>query len=398
ACPILGEVVRAASWEHRMGKRARDERRHVERLRRSAGGAADVADRAERGLSTLIEGVKEVAAAQGHRVRDFNVGGFERVRQRFLDRGHRWPSWCYLPVPLVGAALGEEVAIDINPSLVSPATMLAALVGAWMPGRIAVRFDADLAHALMDTPLEATIPVEVLQRLPAWGLYIDTPDLGPGTGFFVALDAGHLETRGQPPAVETDELFLAVVRDDPVPPRLMITSLWLLPGATIAESVAAQERQTAEHGTGILGSGEQRWAEVFGMPRHEAEARLLSLVLYLCSEGADTTRNDIPTGGGRARQTANRQVTVVSAGFRLGAALRLGSTGPSDPSGNTIGRRVAPHLRRAHWHHYWCGSDTHGDRHLELRWVPPVPVNADLSDKMLTVVRPAGDPQQDSRN
>ena len=32
------------------------------------------------------------------------------------------------------------------------------------------------------------------------------------------------------------------------------------------------------------------------------------------------------------------------------------------------------HIRRAHWHHYWVGSERRGDRHLELRWIPPVQV------------------------
>ena len=48
--------------------------------------------------------------------------------------------------------------------------MLATLAAAWTLGRIAVRFGDDVAQALMDTPMEASIPTEVLQRLPAWGL------------------------------------------------------------------------------------------------------------------------------------------------------------------------------------------------------------------------------------
>lgn len=57
---------------------------------------------------------------------------------------------------------------------------------------------------------------------------------------------------------------------------------------------------------------------------------------------------------------------------------------------NPTGRRAEPHLRRAHWRSYWCGSDARGDRHLELCWVPPVPVDAELADELLTVVRSAG--------
>ena len=32
------------------------------------------------------------------------------------------------------------------------------------------------------------------------------------------------------------------------------------------------------------------------------------------------------------------------------------------------------HIHRAHWHHYWVGSERRGDRHVGLRWMPPVQV------------------------
>lgn len=124
------------------------------------------------------------------------------------------------------------------------------------------------------------------------------------------------------------------------------------------------------------------------MPRSEALGRILSLLLYLCSTGSDTTKRSVPLAAGASR--GGGPVTVVSAGFRVGAALR-GAVGSGDGGSDALtGRRTAPHLRRAHWHSYWCGFDARGDRHLELRWVPPVPVNADLTDELLTVVRPAG--------
>lgn len=373
-----------------MGKQARHERRQLERARRSAGPAAEVADRAERGLATLIEGIADVAAAKGRRVHRVKVAGFAEVRQHFLDRGYRWPSWCYLPVPFVGATLGEEIAIDLNPSLVSPATFLAALAGAWVPGRIAVRFDSDLAAALMDTPLEAAIPVEALHRLPAWCLYLDVPELAPGTGVFVALDPGGLRVPGHPVCDDPDELLVAIVRDGPSKPRLMMSSVWLLPGASIAESLARQDVQRSRVGVGMLEVGDDEWGAVFGTSRRDALARLLSLVLYLCSAESDTMQTGVPARVGHGRPSGRERVTVLSAGFRVGAALRGDRVRGSSPTAEgSTGRRVKPHLRSSHWHHYWCGSDERGDRRLELRWIPPVPVNADLSEELLTVVRPA---------
>lgn len=371
-----------------MGKQSRNQRRQLERARRSAGRSAEVADRAETSLAGLIQGITDVAAAQGQMVRHLDIEGIGRIRSKFIDLGYRWPSWCYLPLPMVGAGLGEEVAVDDNPALISPATLLAATVAAWLPGRIAVRFDEDLADALMATPLESTIPTDTLHRLPAWGLYVDCPRLGRAKGFFLSLDSGHIDAPGRPSSNEVDEMVVVVIKDDGEGvQRHLMTSVWLQPGASIADSIAAQDRQTALVGKGSFESVDS-WAAEMGLPLKEALARILSLALYLCSAEADTTRKAVPVRA--ARPGGRGEVTVVSAGFRVGAALR-GTAQSTEPHGGDLsGRRVAPHLRRAHWHSYWCGSHTGGDRRLELRWVPPVPVNAEMADELLTVVRPAG--------
>lgn len=371
-----------------MGKQRRQERRQADRARRSAGRSAEVADRAEASITALIEEITGIAAAQGVAVRHVHVDRFDSLRSSYLDKGYRWAPWCYLPLAVVGAGLGERLAIDTDEVHVSPATVVASVVAAWLPGRIAVRFDDDLAEALMATPLESTIPTDVVQRLPAWGLYVDCPGLGRARGFFVALDSGRVEAPGRPPASEVDELLVVVVKDDPDGARHLLSTVWLQAGTSIADSMAAQARQTAASGPGLFEVEEDQWAAEMGMPRAEALARMLSLVLYLCSAGADTTQRAIPVGVAGRRN--GEPVTVVSAGFRVGAALRGASHSTDRHSGDPSGRRVAPHLRRAHWHSYWCGSDARGDRHLEVRWVPPVPVNAELADELLTVVRSAG--------
>ena len=36
--------------------------------------------------------------------------------------------------------------------------------------------------------------------------------------------------------------------------------------------------------------------------------------------------------------------------------------------GDVYKRQVRPHVRRAHWHHYWTGT---GRTTLEVRWIEP---------------------------
>ncbi len=373
-----------------MGKSAREHRRQAQRVRRAAGPSAGVADRADRGVATLTTAIKDFAALKGHPLKDVDLVGFASLRDRFISQGYRWPAWCFLPTPMVGAGLGDDVAIDINPALLSPATLLTALGAAWMSGRVAVRFDDDVARALMDTPMEGTIPTEVLYRLPAWGLYIDCPGLGEGAGFFVSLDAGTV-TAPSGSQAEVDELFFAVVRSGDDGPPLLATSLWLRPGATIADALAEQAEQAERVGPFFLASPDEAWIAALGMSRAEVMARLLSLVLYLCSDDTDVTRRQVPPGEASSRGRAAASTTVMSAGFRLGAALRTAAAEYARTGGEGTGQHVVPHMRRAHWHHFWAGSETRQDRHLRLHWVFPIKVNAQLTEELLTVVRPAGE-------
>lgn len=48
----------------------------------------------------------------------------------------------------------------------------------------------------------------------------------------------------------------------------------------------------------------------------------------------------------------------------------------SDKSNNT-GKEMPPHLRRAHWHHYWVGAKNDPNRHMILKWLDPIFVNQD---------------------
>lgn len=206
----------------------------------------------------------------------------------------------------------------------------------------------------------------------------------------MTLDAGTVTVPGDKRYTEVDELLFAVVRGADGPPVVM-TSLWLRPGATIGESIAEQSAETERPGPTLLESPVEEWVAAIGMTRAEATARLLSLVLYLCSEDTDLTRRSVPVAN-PSQRAMGEQAVVMSAGFRLGAALLTAAANYARNGGEASGARVTPHLRRAHWHHFWAGSQSREDRHRRLHWVSPIRVNADLSEEMLTVVRPAGDP------
>ena len=44
-----------------------------------------------------------------------------------------------------------------------------------------------------------------------------------------------------------------------------------------------------------------------------------------------------------------------------------------------------PHMRRAHYHHFWTGPHD-GERKLIVRWLPPIPVNWKDDTELPTVI------------
>jgi hypothetical protein len=109
-------------------------------------------------------------------------------------------------------------------------------------------------------------------------------------------------------------------------------------------------------------------------------------ILYACSNEPDMEMMEPPELVKRgAKSLGKTEVQFWDIGLRIGNALRgasfahRGSDGDSD-------RRVAPHIRKAHWHRFWTGPKD-GDRKLVVKWLPPITVNIDKG-KIMPTVRP----------
>lgn len=95
--------------------------------------------------------------------------------------------------------------------------------------------------------------------------------------------------------------------------------------------------------------------------------KMRNVAAYIGSSNADIHVSYKPSGNGRPTKRRST-ATWHEVGFRMGAQLRqYERTRPRSVGG---GGTVRPHVRRAHWHHYWVGP-MGGERKLVLRWVPP---------------------------
>lgn len=80
-----------------------------------------------------------------------------------------------------------------------------------------------------------------------------------------------------------------------------------------------------------------------------------------------------------------KRAAVLDYGIRIGAALRAAAL--SERTEHHDGTHASPvaHIRRAHWHHFWTGPRD-GERALVVRWLPPIPVNADEQDPEAVII------------
>ncbi len=107
---------------------------------------------------------------------------------------------------------------------------------------------------------------------------------------------------------------------------------------------------------------------------------IINALAYLCSANADIEMVYSPKRNVRRKRDNLSMATWHDVGYRIGASIRRFEKEARENRPHQ-GGTVRPHMRRAHFHHYWVGSKNDPDeRRLELRWVPPVMVNADKGE------------------
>ena len=96
-------------------------------------------------------------------------------------------------------------------------------------------------------------------------------------------------------------------------------------------------------------------------------------VAYICSANADIEPSYTPNRKLKRNNAKRRSMAEWhDVGYRIGAELRSYKRSSSNDGGH-LGGTVRPHMRRAHWHHYWTGP-RRGDRKLVLKWIAPTMV------------------------
>lgn len=305
-----------------------------------------------------------------------------------------WPDWCWVPMAAAAAVVSKETGIPLDnqpiPPRLLPDIQTVFALASWRHNRQIFIMNPDLEKELLeDQDSTRTIPVELLHHLPYPGFYVQTAhmyDAGNALdGFFVSLEYdmnnGEHELR-----------FLTVSKN--LKERNGLALHITDPDETIEEAfqkyLEIDRKEADRFLPGMLNSARpqalQRMHEAVLEQTERLCRQLLPLVVYICS-----TDNDVePRIGGMAKNErpqaspASGSITSWNVGFRIGPALKRYHAHKSE---NTTGvgyhTPKRPHIRRAHYHHFWAGS--RGNRHLVVKWIPPIFVNA-AEDTDLPVV------------
>ena len=295
-----------------------------------------------------------------------------------------WPNWCFAPIAASYAAVCDDAGLPSlagRIDLVSDVARIAA-IAAWRPSQAIYRFDHDLYQSLITTSLTGDMPSDVLHHMPGWCQYIETPGL-LYIGLPLAGVFAHLEWDAN---TGREELRLLLDIDMPEGFMLLPSVIHLHVG-TVAEcidaSVAEAKRQAVFHG---MTAGLDKMES----PPVDDITPVVSLVLYLCSEGADYQRP--PDAQAKRTKKGWRMFpadkpTVWDVGVRIGAAIRRGREQSASEVGEGGGGAVRPHVRRAHWHTFWTGLRESDQRKPVLKWVAMTGVNMQLGDDTPSVIR-----------
>lgn len=251
----------------------------------------------------------------------------------------------------------------------------------WGLTRGVYEFDATLREALWNMGAEK-LPLNAVKRLPEWGIFLRT-------GFAVDSMYSHgafittFDYRGEVCCVMS--LVSSIGRPDADPSYAALV-------ARLTETPISFQDAYATNATNSGGAG------VLGLPkRHEIKSsatdaiaqKIWPLLFYLCSAEPDIHSPREPRLQ-PSRKKNNGPVRRWEVGARFGAAFREQLAHAEQQAGQGHGgderHRPRVHVRRAHWHTVLSGPRDQ-ERRREIRWFPPVIVNAEGEDLPVTIWR-----------
>ena len=315
----------------------------------------------------------------------------DRVLIEAVDYGYNWDN-ATCPCPITVAIAGL-MSMGMSQTDASTHAGIVAAAYAWRKAKRIYSFDPDLAEEVSSTDGDLVIPVEILHTMPAPCIYIKTNILPYADGFFAAIEYD-VETRGE-------ELRLYMLDSDGDFKDAYIIHLksgqTLQQGIDQAVDTMRKNLSTYEVFKDLGGQLPPTVISKIENTRYIA-VKAVQLLLYICAENADISENPEQARIYQKRQSIGdfpREIRKWDVGESVGEQIRVirqrervvakdtdeDTTDSSASSPRKYKNR--PHVRRAHWHHYWVGE---GRSKIVLRWINTTLVNANDGEIGTTII------------
>lgn len=238
----------------------------------------------------------------------------------------------------------------------------------WRIYKTVYRFDRLFFSALIETE-NTLFHQAAIKYLPINSFFVASPN-EKDIGFFL-----YVET------LESETFFMVISVDDVRGDQIhgAIDSMWIEDGQSIEEALK-KWMDTINRGAD--------YSAYYDRAQNNMKAAV-QIVYYLSSQNADVSEVRIPKN--RRPKRANGTTLNLKqwdVGFRIGKQFkekrRDQKHAPIDDENKNIideredrGNSPRPHVRRAHWHHYWAGQ---GKKTLILKWLEPIIVNGSIEE------------------
>lgn len=308
---------------------------------------------------------------------------------------------------LDGAALAEANVLGANMrgdirGLIDTAVQDEVIVRRWRRHRIVYAVHHDLADALIATDPDSRVPCgDLLRMLPHPDPFVAFPRpismRAAGTdeevryvGFYVYGMNAHDQgvSTAAPSARRLSLMCIGVVYGQDGEPRRSPRGILDLVYARM--SLPAEAMPHRDVVLDVFRRFTVRDRDASDTPSADVSVPALlqvalPVLIYLCAQNADrelAAPKEVTRRRGR-RAAPGRLPTVVKLGFRLGPKLNAARRAAEASGGDGTGRRMRPHVRRAHWHTFRAGK---GRQDTVLHWLPPIPVHPEEEAEVATVV------------
>ncbi|EMJ57500.1 hypothetical protein LEP1GSC013_2930 [Leptospira interrogans serovar Valbuzzi str. Duyster] len=300
----------------------------------------------------------------------------EYTKQTLEQKGKALPNWpknVFAPFPSFLQLVFKSFPDKLDPKYpdkIAFTNVLTALIP-WSFTKGIYRFSPEIFNELSDSKFPDKVPVEILKRLPQWSIYIELPEENEfnALGFFT-----HLDFNGN-----SEEFKIVLILKDDYPHSLSFK----LDAETFEESFAKMEegiRANLKYLNLDNGNENQNINRIKSQYTEDLK-RLLPFVLYLCSEDAEY-KGSFPHENfkkrGNDKNPMDFQETSSAVVWDVGVEIskKLREYRSLEKSRMANDSKMTPHIRRAHWHHFWVGCDE--KRNLIVRWLSPIPVKMDF--------------------